>query len=245
MTDLGEEQHLAHPGAEPAYGVVRVTEDGGRRPLSEAELDRYEADYEVWQEARTVRELAWLAADWLDGTCTYLPAYLAVNPDRETVPLLPCLLRANRAGYFTDSSQPGTDGFEGIDGIVRHQRAFVSGRAEPDVADRLGRAFGDDARFIYLARAEASSPARYDEDTTPVTVRERGDGSELRDVTTVAGTYITRDHVQALYAYELHPAAVEAICDAYQITIIDTEYGAHDRLWETLDRALADDAPGE
>jgi hypothetical protein len=243
VTDLGE-PHLAHLGVDKPGGqpVVRVTRNGSR-PLTEAEFDRYLADWKIWKRATTLRRLANLMAAWFEGTCTFQPAYNASNPNLETEPLLLHLIRANRAGFFTESSQPGLDGHRGHDGAVRHQRAFVSGWAEAGVTDDLARAFGDDERFIFVVQSEPVPPLRCNDAVTPVTVRERGDGTDRRDVVTVAGTFLGKDYLRAIYQHELRPAAIKAICDAYQVTIIDTEFGGRMRLWEKLDRVLAPRVP--
>lgn len=99
------------------------------------------ADRRTWADARTVADLGQLMALWLEGDLKSWPGYEAgYGPDEETRPLVSALAAANRAGFLTTNSQPGTDG-TGYDGARWRQRAAVDGFvSDPDMLQRVRRA---------------------------------------------------------------------------------------------------------
>lgn len=46
---------------------------------------------------------------------------------------------------------------------------------------------------------------------------------------------MSRAEIADGYGDDLHPAAVEALSDAWQVTLIDPEWGRNDLLWPLLD----------
>lgn len=99
------------------------------------------ADRRAWAEARTVADLSQLMARWLDGDLKSWPGNApGYGPDDETRSLVPALAAANRAGFLTTCSQPGSDR-AGFDGAHWRQRAAVEGLvADADMLRRVQRA---------------------------------------------------------------------------------------------------------
>src|SRR5260370_79248 len=91
------------------------------------------ADRRRWKQARTLADLGELVVAWLNGEIEQTPGHLA-PPDPETIPLIPALTLANRAGFVTDCSQLA----ESIDG--RTWCAWVSGFTTDDGLERLRKA---------------------------------------------------------------------------------------------------------
>ncbi len=88
-------------------------------------------EQELWRSARTLRDLGALTARRLEGDIAYQPGYMAPCPDDETAGLIEDLAALNRAGFFTEQSQPGE--------IVGDwcQRAFVAGYADEALSFHL------------------------------------------------------------------------------------------------------------
>lgn len=221
-------------------GVTTYVDGDDGRELTETETERYLADADVWWHAETLAELGQLGADWLEGKNLYLPAYGGATPDPETQPLIQTLAAANRAGYFTDTSQPGHGAVEGYDGRMWMQRAYVSGYADLNTAWVLKRAFAERPDLIFWCQpVKAASRKREPEihhDFFPVTLRENDGTAEtgLYDVNTVAGLAPTRAEVKDLYHGDIGAGAYRELRGAWHVTIADTEYEAHDRLWTAL-----------
>jgi hypothetical protein len=202
------------------------------------------ADWRAWESARTLADLGELTARWLEGDLASRPGYLpGAGPDDETRPLVGVLASCNRAGYVTHGSQPGVVGV-GEDSTRWAQRAGVQGFASPEVADRIYDVAGQ-AGLTVILHAPAALPrfrTRYGQ-VVPVTVHE------ARPCTWF-GAHLSRRHLRdAWTGYGIcHPHAVEALCAAWQVTVIDPDWGHNDRLWTVLRAALAADtgrpAPG-
>jgi hypothetical protein len=218
-----------------------VTYAGGdqERPLTVDEIEQWHADADTWRQAATLTELADLGANWLEGKNIYLPAYFGADPDPETRPLIPTLAALNRAGIFTDSSQPGHGPVEGYDGRMWMQRAYVSGYTDADTMRSLGAAFGthrDTLIFWCLPVRQGPRRAALDRDYFPATLRENDDIAEtgLCEVMSVAGLTPTRRDVKELYGGDLSRAAVKTLQDAWHVTVAENEYEDSGRLWTTL-----------
>ncbi len=78
----------------------------------------------LWAEAQSFNELCQLRAQLIEGE-NFLEA--------ESTPLIPYLAALNRAGLLTTCSQPGEDRGHS------KQRAFVSGLASKEIAERIER----------------------------------------------------------------------------------------------------------
>lgn len=109
----------------------------------------------TWADARSLDDLAALTVAWLRGDIPAQPGYAGpVDVDEDSAPgLTDALVAANRAGYLTHNSQAGYLGHGRGAAAAYHFRqvAWVSGRARPDVAERLAaaaRAAGFRAQFM-------------------------------------------------------------------------------------------------
>ena len=187
------------------------------------------ADRAAWQSARTLADLGELTAQWLEGQISSVPGYYGA-PDDETVPLVPVLARLNRAGFVTDCSQPGE-----IDGEYDcDQRAAVQGYASRSLAQALGEA-ADAAHLIAILCPPGSVPRwryRYDSAVTVTQVNGRH--------FTGFGVRIPRRHIRDPHLGHgiCSREAVDALCGAWQVTVIDPEWGRNDVLWHALDQAV-------
>lgn len=185
-------------------------------------------DRAQWQTARTLGELGELTARWLEGDLASQPGYQAnCGPERETLELIPTLARLNRAGFLTDCSQPGEQPTIGLDGAIWRQRAAVTGFASPPLAERLAHA-ARDAGFIVHSTTAGREKL---EDRIAVTTR---DG---QIVTGFGGRRSRRD--LAFQYQECSRAAIRAVCDAMQVTIVDPRWGRNAALWPLLDTLTA------
>jgi len=140
---------------------------------------------------------------------------------------VPVLARANRAGYRTDASQPGRAETTGYDGALWDQRAAVEGWIDRDRVSGLVEA-AETAGLIVLTH----------------TVVRRRFGRRCAcsvDVTRHAGQTCTRFGVQprggeVRFQYAVcHPAAVNAVLTAVQVTIAAPGYGPDETVWTVLD----------
>jgi len=183
-----------------------------------------------WQSARTLADLGELTAQWLEGAITPHPNGHD-RPDEETEGLVPILARANRAGYVTDFSQPGEQPATGYDGRTWEQRAAVGGVADDQVLARL-RECASDSGLVIIARKAAHLPPQLlvsYRDAIPVTCADE-------EPVTWAGAVVNRGEQASGYDETCHPAAVEALCAAWQVSVVDLEWGRNDVLWDALAR---------
>jgi hypothetical protein len=186
------------------------------------------ADAAAWRSARTLPQLGELTARWLEGSVESIPGYCG-RPAGETGDLVPVLARLNRAGFFTTGSQPGL--------IEDGQRAAVEGFASWTVAEQIETA-AVHAGLNVIVHDPACLP------------RWRYCYGDTQAVTEVAGRPFTRFGVQlprrhirdSWIGYGIcHPQAVDDLCNAWQVTVIDPEWGRNDLLWAVLASAIADD----
>lgn len=182
-----------------------------------------------WAHTRTLTDLGELTAQWLEQTIPTQPGYHG-GPAEETLPLVPTLAAANRAGYVTYSSQPGHDG-DGYDGVRWQQRPAVEGLVAggPAAAGLVAAARGCDGLQV-LVQSAARWRCRYD---WAVTVTRRWVAGEWEPMTGF-GVQLSRRELASLYD-GCPRAAVRAAQGAWQVTLIDPEWGDGGRLWELLD----------
>jgi hypothetical protein len=147
----------------------------------------------------------------------------------ETVPLIPVLIAVNRAGFVTTQSQPGIP----FDEHGSAQRADVSGFASSETFARLMGAVADADLIITAARAAP------DEDQGPFINITLDEGEEF----TWDGGAVNRRSIEADYGHDC-PDAIDALCRAWQVTLIDPQWGRNDLLWPLLER-FASQAPHE
>ena len=202
-----------------------------------------------WRAARTLADLGELTARWLEGTIPSQPGYEANHgPDPETLPLVPVLARLNRAGFVTSGSQPGFDG-KGCDGAHWKQRAAVEAYCSGETLDRLRSACRIDGWPLLIV--QKAPPRRYSYDRAVAVTRTDGcdpacptrhpDGCDY----TWFGTVVPRRHIRDPHVgYGIcHRDAVNALCSAWQVTVIDPEWGRTDLLWDVLGK-VADECGG-
>jgi hypothetical protein len=183
-----------------------------------------DADAARWQAARTLADLGELMALWLEGKLGSRPAYAAgCGPNDETAELVPVLAAANRAGFLTQVSQPGMAG-AGYDGAWREQRAGVMGLATQATTEHIRSvAAGSGITLItWDPHADWRVPGVEGELAT------RHDGQP--------GIRFGAAGVGCQLFTECHPDAVRAMRSAWQVTLIDPEWGRNNRLWPLLAR---------
>jgi hypothetical protein len=179
-------------------------------------------DRKLWAQTRTLADLGELTAQWLEGRIASVPGYCG-GPAEETASLVPVLAAANRAGFVTDSSQPGEsgDGWE--------QRAAVQGFARDETLERLGEACAACPEIVVIVNRAPRFRIRY-KTATPVT---RSGGRDY----TWFGASLSRRHLSDSWTGygECGDEAVDAICGAWQVTLVDTGWGREDSpLWAAL-----------
>jgi hypothetical protein len=112
------------------------------------------ADRAAWRSARTMADLGELVTRWLNGQLQQTPGHLG-PPDPETIPLIPALTLANRAGFVTDNSQAADrDG-------ARVWEAWVSGFATDDTLARLRAAVAGTPLVLAACRGREHGPHRW------------------------------------------------------------------------------------
>jgi hypothetical protein len=195
--------------------------------------DMSDADRNAWESARTLADLGELTARWLEGDLASQPGYEpGAGPDPETTSLTGVLAALNRAGYVTRCSQPGESGIS-MDGTGWAQRAAVDGFAPAAVAGRIRDAAGQAGLSVILhAPMRRRSRTGYGQ-VVPVTVEDGG------PCTWFGAQVPRRDLRDAWTGYGIcHRQAVKALCAAWQVTVIDLDWGRDDRLWPALRAAL-------
>ena len=181
------------------------------------------ADLERWAAARTLADLSELTAQWLEGKISERPGYIG-PPDDETTSLAPVLAACNRAGFLTEDSQPG--GYGVYEGCSWSQRAAVQGFADPVTWSRIQVAC-DGLPVLIGAHRAPRWRNRYNA-WLPVT---QASGR----VCTRFGAGLSRRFLEAEWACYVESSAVEAVRDAWQLTLIDVEWGRADSpLWTAL-----------
>ena len=111
------------------------------------------ADRAAWRSATTMADLGELVVAWLNGQLQQTPGHSG-PPYVETIPLIPALTLANRAGFVTDNSQ-AAGGHEG-----RAWEAWVTWFATGDTLARL-RAAVAGTPLILTACREHEHGAHY------------------------------------------------------------------------------------
>jgi hypothetical protein len=194
------------------------------------------ADREKWAQVRTLADLGELTAQWLEGTIPSQPGYCGPC-DIEDPALIPLLARLNRVGFVTAASQAGESG-PGSGGTHWDQHAAVEGYAGEHLAVRLAQAAWD-AGLDYVLYDPAHLPRRQYRYRGAVTITRR-DGRPHASF----GVQVPRRHIRdPLVGYGIcHPDAVKALCQAWQVTLIDPEPGRWaSPLWEVLGQAIRPD----
>lgn len=183
------------------------------------------ADKRRWRSAESLQDLGALVASWLIGDIASQPGYQPhCGPEEETQHLIPVLVAVNRLGFVTDGSQPGLAGY-GYDHHWWEQRAAVSGMVDdPELRDRL------------VAAAELAGLTVVQHDMTP---RRHAEGvpatRSLGRVHTRFGGFLPVRDLRTVWQPEIIGRRVfDKVVAAWQLTLIDPEWGRDDVLWEAL-----------
>jgi hypothetical protein len=168
-----------------------------------------------WSQPLTLQQLGELTARWLEGD-GWSPWNTGSPPNSETAALVPQLASMNRSGYVTTFSQPGVDDRLGA------QRAAVAGLCDEDVADRLaGFSLNSDLVVItHYPGVEATYeiPISLDEGRTFTVWPGACPADSMWD--------------------DMHPETVREIAAAWQVTVIDPQWGREVKLWAAVIDAL-------
>lgn len=182
------------------------------------------AERRGWATATSLADVGELVAQWLEGTRQWIPTYSASTPHPETRGhIRAALASVNRAGWVTDSSQPGRQ----LVGL--RQRAYASGIAPPALtryAEHL--ACDSDVVVLRAVRQPGCTPAI----NLAVTVQEGGPGTWL-------GNWAPPEHDVLLEA-PLPPSGAAAVRGAEALQVFDPVWGRDDVLWPWLHRLAAD-----
>ena len=186
------------------------------------------ADRQAWASARTLADLGELTAQWVEGRIGSQPGYYG-RSDIEDPAMIPVLAGLNRAGFVTTCSQAGHAG------AAWEQCAAVEGFAGFPVAMVLQHA-AREADLDVVAHSPVRLPRwRYSYREAVIVTRRNG-----RPYTDF-GCRLPRRHIRDSHlGYgACHRDAVAALEAAWQVTVIDPEWGRNDLLWDVLDAALA------
>ena len=175
-----------------------------------------------WAEAETFTDLCELTAQWLEGGLAFHPGGYN-EPDPETTELLAVLACLNRAGFLTDGSQPGIIA-PGFDGVGWEQRAALQGYATDE---RVMRALVVMARVHGLLYVVHDPRDRIRQDPVVVTTRA---GQPYTDF----GVWLPPSNTRLTYGDWCSREMEAAVNAAYQVTLIDPEWGRNDVLWPAL-----------
>lgn len=182
-------------------------------------------DQARWQSARTLADLGELTARFLEGELEQTPTHGA-PPDEETGPLIPVLAAVNRAGFVTGHSQPGIP----LDGQGCAQRAAVSGYVSNDAfADLMAAITAADTELLITA---GRGPM---DDWGPAITITLDVGEEF----TWDGGGMSRSTLNLNYREHCHQDAIEELEKAWQVTLVDPEWGRDDQLWPLLEAFAA------
>jgi hypothetical protein len=190
---------------------------GRQEPAAGEEPGMNPEDAARWATALTLTDLGELTALFLEGKISQTPSHCA-PPDPETTPLLAMLASVNRAGFMTHQSQPGIP----RDEHGSAQRANVSGFASDEAFARLVAAVATADLIITAGRAGQEFGPFF-----PITLDY---GEEF----TWDGLAINAEEISYHYGPYCRPEAVAELQRAWQVTIIDPEWGRNDVLWPVL-----------
>lgn len=176
---------------------------------------------DYWDDARTLQDLGELTAMWLEGEIEGHPIGGPGGCDDETDALVPVLTQANRAGYVTTNSQPGKT-LTGAFG----QRATVSGFCTEATADKIQAAILGTDLIAIVTPPGWTNPVQI-----PITIDDSAPHSW-------AGGAIDEDNIDHYFSH-YSPRAIPELLAAWQVDVIDPQWGRNDLLWPVLTQALA------
>jgi hypothetical protein len=183
------------------------------------------SDRAQWESACSLPDVGEMTARWLEGRIGSQPGYCGAPAD-ETRCLRWTLARACRAGFVTTCSQPGMP----LDEDGWQQRDAVEGFCDADTLGRLRLACAGTG-LLLIEYDPATLPRRFFRRTKAQWVTRQGE----RNVTAF-GVQVPITHIKDDWTgYGIcHPDATEALCAAWQVTVIDPQWGRQDRLWPAL-----------
>lgn len=200
-----------------------------------------DADLAPWRACRTLADVGVVTADWLEGKLSNQPWYAGVaGEDLERDDCYPAmlagLLAVNRSGVaVTHDSQPGCAGVTGYDGLPVDTRAYVDVLTdEPEPV--LAKAKDAGLEVWAWAPGEHRRPRVGGPGRVTVTRCWR-EGRELR-ADSAGGHAMPASYVRDCWSDvggAKHPA-VRAVTGAWQIQLVDMDWGRNDRLWPLLAR---------
>ncbi|MEV7123819.1 DUF6919 domain-containing protein [Kitasatospora griseola] len=194
------------------------------------------ADRKAWRGATDLAGLGELTAQWLEGTRRSRPGYVpGYGPDPETTDtpgLVRALALANRAGFVTEASQPGTDGPDSRQDWWA-QRASVSGFvADPQVLTRLSMVAEQYGLLCITHHPDSADPAHpHGVVATVVNGQEH----------TWFGAWMEPETVRLVWK-GTGPLAVAAAGRAWQVSLIAPRSGPTRAVTGALFEAFADPA---
>lgn len=198
---------------------------------------RRRSEVRAWRSARTLEDVAVLTAQWLRGLLLFHPNGHRGGPDPETLPLADVLAAANGVGILTNQSQPGE--LAAFHGRPWRQRAFVTAFvADPSLARALCARAAGAGLVVRVYRPGSRIDENGKRDAVDVTVW----GSR---VNTGVGDWVPPRAVRRILP-GCDRQAVREVAAAWQVTLIDPEWGRNTVLWPLLSRftdASRPDAP--
>ncbi len=172
-----------------------------------------------WPAARSLRDLADATVDFLEGKLQETPSHMG-PPDSESASLIPMLVRMNRSGFMTTSSQPGLIAVP--EGSA--QRAYVEGFCNEETAYKIQTALLYEELVVITFAPDCESDS-----SIAVTI---DDGQPF--------TFLGRWSVEEFNFYRNgNPRLDMALDAALCLQVFDPVWGRNDRLWDTLCRALS------
>lgn len=184
----------------------------------------------LWRGATGLADLGELTARWLTGELATVPSQVG-PPEQETAPIADDLAALNRAGFVTESSQPGMLPANDGAGQVWRQRAFVFGFAGDTTAQTLA-ALRDQGLGVVLI-----APGQHGRNHVPVT-EYAVVGGWSGNCTTAIGAELSQRDLHATYGVVTGPQAAAALHQAWQVAVYDPEWGRNDLLWTALAEIL-------
>ena len=214
----------------PKPWAASIKETRGRLAGWRIAWRRRRAEARTWSQAGTLEELATLTAWWLRGWTLFHPGVHGDGPDPETQPIVDVLAAVNMAGLLTETSQPGE--LATFQGRAWRQRAALTAF----VADsKIARALVAQASVVGLVVRSYPPGRRVDangkRDAVDVTTWE-GHG-----VMTGMGDRISPRAVRRIFC-GCDRQAVREVTRAWQVTLIDPEWGRDTLLWLFLTQFL-------
>lgn len=192
-------------------------------------------DRRQWRAARTLADLGQLMARWIEGELQTAPHYYGPT-DLDTPELTALCAALCRAGYLTVNSQTA-DVWEWDDrGRTLRARTYLDGFAEHATLTRLRAACAGTGLMLLAHRTPPRRWFRRHPDTDSVPVVTDTTGREYRTL----GGPVPRRYVAMTWPTHraggpaVHPDAQRAVLAAWQVTIIDPEWGRNELLLDVL-----------